>query len=246
MSEPYVILGDPSRCRILIIADHASNQLPPDIDLQIAPEHMQDHIAWDIGSMPVAELLVRDYRHAAVCGAYSRLLVDLNRDHDDVAAIPPASDGIAIAGNLLGPEERNGRINRYWRPYHDMIARLLDAHRPALILSLHSFTPSLSSRPEEVRPWEVGILYNEDDRAARLVIPQLQDAGLMVGDQLPYSGKILNATMNRHAEKRAIPYLGVEMRQDLVADAPGQERFAVILGKICQNITESLACNDQS
>ena len=42
---------------------------------------------------------------------------------------------------------------------------------------------------------------------------------MIVGDQLPYSGKLLNATMNRHAESNGIPYVGIEMRQDLVGDA---------------------------
>ncbi|MBU0792860.1 MAG: N-formylglutamate amidohydrolase, partial [Alphaproteobacteria bacterium] len=57
-------------------------------------------------------------------------------------------------------------------------------------------------------------------------------AGLIVGDQQPYSGKLLNATMNRHAEAHGRPYLGVEMRQDLVSDAAGQARLAAILGPV--------------
>jgi predicted N-formylglutamate amidohydrolase len=38
--------------------------------------------------------------------------------------------------------------------------------------------------------------------------------------------------MNRHAEANGIPYLGIEMRQDRVADAAGQARFADILGPV--------------
>ena len=100
------------------------------------------------------------------------------------------------------------------------------------LLSLHSFTPILESDPAQKRPWDVGILYNEDDRAARMAIPMLEAAGLIVGDQLPYSGRLLNATMNRHAEANGIPYLGIEMRQDLVADAAGQKRFADLIGPV--------------
>jgi 8-oxo-dGTP pyrophosphatase MutT (NUDIX family) len=75
----------------------------------------------------------------------------------------------------------------------------------ALILSLHSFTPQLASDPQQMRPWHVGVLYNEDDRAARVAIPLLEAEGLMVGDQEPYSGRLLNATMNRHAGQFALP-----------------------------------------
>jgi predicted N-formylglutamate amidohydrolase len=109
------------------------------------------------------------------------------------------------------------------------------------ILSVHSFTPSLVSDPHAERPWDIGVLYNGDDRAARIAIPLLSEAGLLVGDQLPYSGKLLNATMNRHAEGNGIPYLGVEMRQDLVAEADGQRRFASIIGPIVLQCRNSLA-----
>jgi hypothetical protein len=104
----------------------------------------------------------------------------------------PATCSIS-QGARRGSRGSTGRI-------HDALAALLDAAPPALILSLHSFTPSLRSAPEEARPWQVGVLYNADDRAARLAIPLLAAEGLVVGDQQPYSGKLLNATMNRHAE----------------------------------------------
>ncbi|HEX7741689.1 MAG TPA: N-formylglutamate amidohydrolase, partial [Sphingobium sp.] len=87
----------------------------------------------------------------------------------------------------------------------------------------------------------IGVLYNGDDRAARIAIPLLEQAGLAVGDQMPYSGKLLNATMNRHAEANGIPYLGIEMRQDLVCGAAGQGRFAGILGPVLLECRNSLA-----
>src|SRR3546814_13904053 len=103
-----------------------------------------------------------------------------------------------------------------------------------MMLSLHSFTPSLAAHPDQARPWHVGVLYNEDDRLAAAAIAALEAEGMVVGDQQPYSGKLLNATMNRHAEANFIPYVGIEMRQDLVGDAAGQgllERKRVGEGK---------------
>ena len=44
---------------------------------------------------------------------------------------------------------------------------------PALIVSLHSFTPVLESRPDEARPWDVGVLYNRDYRLAPAAIASL-------------------------------------------------------------------------
>ena len=136
---------------------------------------------------------------------------------------------------------REARLADYFHPYHAKLEELLRQNRPALILSVHSFTPRLESDPHGHRPWEVGILYNEYDRAAVLAIDRLEGEGLVVGDQLPYSGKLLNATMNRHAEANDIPYVGVEIRQDLVKTSAGQERIAAILAEMAQYVAETLA-----
>jgi len=130
---------------------------------------------------------------------------------------------------------------RFFRPYHEHIAVTIAVHRPAMILSLHSFTPLLASDPGQARPWHVGVLYNDDDRLAAPAIAALAEEGLTVGDQLPYSGKLLNATMNRHAEANDIPYVGIEMRQDLVGDAAGQARFAGYLSRMCSKLALYLA-----
>jgi predicted N-formylglutamate amidohydrolase len=238
---PYEIIGQPKAGGILIIADHASNYVPANIDLGIEAALLQQHIAWDIGVALVARLLVSEFEFSGVLGGISRLVTDLNRYAEEDAVIPSSSDGIDIPGNSLSAEGRLERLEQYYYPYHDALTSILISARPALILSLHSFTPQLESRPEELRPWDIGVLYNQDDRGARIAIPLLIDAGLVTGDQLPYSGKLLNATMNRHAEANGIAYLGIEMRQDLVADTAGQERFAVILAKVCYKVTEKLA-----
>ncbi|MFC4292153.1 N-formylglutamate amidohydrolase [Sphingorhabdus arenilitoris] len=240
MNEVFQIAGKLEQKGVLIVADHASNHVPPEIDLGIAPALLETHIAWDIGVAAVAQLMVEQEGVAAILATNSRLIVDLNRDADEPAAIPLMSDGVEIPGNILGAEERANRLNRYHHPYHLAVAKLISEYEPKLLLSLHSFTPKLTSSPGEARPWEVGVLYNQDDRAARLALPLLAQADLFVGDQLPYSGKDLNATMNRHGEGTGTAYLGIEMRQDLVASHQGQKRFASILTEICHKITEKL------
>lgn len=237
-TEAYSIVGKLNGSGVLIVGDHASSHVPSDIDLGIDPALLSDHIAIDIGVAQVAELLTARLQCAAFLGGSSRLVIDLNREEGAHGLLPHQSDGHVIAGNH--DAEISARLERFWRPYHDRLASIIDEHKPEILLSLHSFTPALKSRDEE-RPWDIGVLYNQDDRAARIAIPLLEAAGLKVGDQLPYSGKILNATMNRHAEGNDIPYLGVEMRQDLVADAAGQERFAEILAPIVTQCRNSLA-----
>jgi predicted N-formylglutamate amidohydrolase len=84
------------------------------------------------------------------------------------------------------------------------------------------------------------VLYNQDDRAARIAIPMLAAEGLNVGDNLPYSGRDLNYTMNRHAEANLRPYLGIELRQDLVQTPADHARWAALLADIAQRVASTL------
>ncbi|VWX52006.1 N-formylglutamate amidohydrolase [Novosphingobium sp. 9U] len=234
-SDTYRLLGQPRSGGVLVVADHASNRVPDGVDLGIAPELLEQHIAVDIGVAGVAERMARP-GFAAYLANVSRLVCDFNRDPDAPGILPQVSDGHLIPGNALSAEDRAERMMRFFEPYHSGLAAVLEATPPALILSLHSFTPSLASDPTQQRPWHVGVLYNEDDRAARLAISLLEAEGLIVGDQQPYSGKILNATMNRHAEAQGRLYLGIEVRQDQIGDAPGQAAWAERLGRITQAV----------
>jgi predicted N-formylglutamate amidohydrolase len=233
---PYRIVGEPRAGGLLIVADHGSNRVPDDIQLGIDPALLELHIAHDIGVMQVAERMAAQPGVAAFLGSVSRLVCDFNREESAPAIVPIASDGHAVPGNRLSHEAHEARLARFYHPYHAALRALLEDTPPALILSLHSFTASLASMPEEQRPWQVGVLYNQDDRAARLAIPLLEADGLVVGDQQPYSGKLLNATMNRHAEGPGRLYLGVEIRQDGIADAAGQAVWAERLGPLCEAV----------
>jgi predicted N-formylglutamate amidohydrolase len=221
------------RGNVLVIVDHASNHVPDEVDLGIDPALLETHIGWDIGAAALAEVL----GFPSFLATVSRLVIDLNREENAFGLIPISSDGVMIPGN---PGDQQARVETYWRPYHDKLAALIGEAHPNLLVSLHSFTPSLSSKPQEQRPWEIGVLYNEDDRAARIAIQLLEQAGLNVGDQLPYSGKDLNATMNRHGEGTGTPYLGIEVRQDLISDAAGVARMARILLPVIEKCAKTL------
>lgn len=238
-SEVYRLLGTPGFGGILVVADHASNRVPEGISLGIDPALMNEHIAIDVGAARVAERMAQRAGIAAYLGNVSRLVCDFNRYPDAPGIMPEVSDGHLIPGNELSEEERSERIARYFLPYHRRLAALLDEAPPALILSLHSFTPRLSTC-DKPRPWQIGILYNQDDRPARIAMSLLEAEGLIVGDQQPYSGKLLNATMNRHAEAEGRPYLSVEVRQDLITHEAGQDEWAERLTRLCNEVALAL------
>ena len=237
MTAPRLIDGS---APILLIADHASNAVPPGIDLGIDPALLDLHIAVDIGTAALTGALAARLDAPAIIATVSRLVIDLNRDPLVADVIPAASDGHVIPGNLaLTPIERELRITSVHAPYHAAVTAEIERRQPALIVSVHSFTPARAEYPGETRPWPVAILYNEDDRAARLGLAALRRAGFDPGDNQPYSGRELHYTMDRHAEARGIPYLGFEIRQDGLADAAGVMRWAEILAPVIAEVLEA-------
>ena len=241
MIHPELIAGAPGST-LLLVADHASNAVPPGIDLEIDQRLMYDHIAVDIGSAALTRALAARLGCPAVLAGVSRLVIDLNRAPEDAGLIPEFSDGWTIPGNLgLKPDERARRLHVYHERYHGAIARILDSHPVALLVAVHSFTPQLASRAGVERPWPVGVLYNTDDRAARLAIRALIEAGHLTGDNEPYSGHHLNYTMNRHAEARGLPYLGFEVRQDEIDGEPGVARWTATLAGVVDGVAAALS-----
>jgi predicted N-formylglutamate amidohydrolase len=234
---PFRQIGEPSPGGIVCVADHASNFVPSDIELGIAPEMLDQHIAVDIGVEGIAERMARRHGIAAHLATVSRLVCDLHREEDHKKVVPYESDGHLIPGNIGADIE--GRLKRFHRPYHAALEKWLDQVQPELIISLHSFTPSLATSNEE-RPWEVALLYNTDDRAARHAIRLFNEQRLIVGDNQPYSGKELNATMNRHAEAHGRAYIALEIRQDLITTRAEQSRWAAMITDVANRVALAL------
>ncbi|GAB5489529.1 MAG: N-formylglutamate amidohydrolase [Parasphingorhabdus sp.] len=241
MNSPFEIHGVPNENGVIIVVDHASNKIPAEVSLGLSPNLMTDHIAHDIGTSEIAKSMSQNSQYIGFLGGFSRLLVDLNRYPDEPSVIPIMSDGVEIPGNQLDEKHRSQRLDDYYHPYHSRLKLLIGELKPRLLLSLHSFSPVLRTNKSVDRPWDIGILYNDYDQASKLAIQHLEYEGLKVGDQLPYSGKDLNATMNRQAESIGQPYFGVEVRQDLISNETGQQRFAEILQRTCDKVLSALA-----
>lgn len=233
MAMPYRHLGQSKKGGIVCVADHASNSVPEDIELGIKPCLLKDHIALDIGVEGIAIRMAQKNQIAAHLCTVSRLVCDMHREETHKDVVPLESDGHLIPGNIGADVE--SRLERFYRPYHLALSRWLNDAQPKLIISLHSFTPRLRSR-KEARPWEVSLLYNEDGVAARYAISMFSKLGLKVGENMPYSGKVLNATMNRHAEKVGRSYLAIEVRQDLISTPTQQARWAVMIADVANRV----------
>lgn len=235
-----LIEGDRTKGMVLV-ADHAGRELPDEYrDLGLPRSEFDRHIAYDIGVEGVTRALAHKLGVPAVMARFSRLLIDPNRGEDDPTLIRQLYDGTIIPANYpLGIEERERRLERYYRPYHEAVGSVIAsvaamAGAAPFIFSVHSFTPSMQGR---ARPWHAGVLWDNDPRVVRPLIDLLEaEPGIIVGDNEPYDGALRGDTLYSHATVNGYAHALLEIRQDLIADASGQEAWADRLAPMLETI----------
>jgi predicted N-formylglutamate amidohydrolase len=220
-----------------IICDHAGRLIPRALgSLGLPAADLERHIAWDIGAAGVARRLGAALGAHTVWQRYSRLVIDCNRPLDAPDSIARRSEQTVIPGNqAVAPAAAELRARAIFHPYHDEIRRALDRRRdqgrPTVLVAMHSFTPVFLQVP---RPWHAGVLYNRDSRVARSLLQALRDEGdLVVGDNQPYAvGDLTDYSVVQHGERRGLPHVELELRQDLIATEAGQQAWAERLARV--------------
>jgi predicted N-formylglutamate amidohydrolase len=231
---------------LFVTCEHSGRRIPSRLgDLGISEAELNRHIGWDIGVAGVGRGLSQQMDAALVMQTYSRLVIDCNRKpsrHDSIATI---SEHTEIPGNRdLPREQAEARLREIFDPYHETIAAELDRRRDAgratLLLAMHSFTPVYKG---VARPWHIGLLYNRDDRVARVLMDLMSgDPALTVGDNEPYAiTDEGDYTIPVHGEQRGILHVEIEVRQDLIESAAGQRdwcsRLADWMGRAIERLS---------
>ena len=214
-----------------MLCDHASNRIPVELDNLGLPEsELERHIAWDIGAAGITTELSDIFDAPAILCGTSRLVIDCNRQLHARDLIPEASDGTTIPGNRnLSEAARQLRIEQWFEPYHAAVESVIadrEARRlPSIALSIHSMTPWLAGT---ARVWQIALSSQNDRSLVEPMLEALRRPGdVMVGDNQPYDlDPAVDYSIPFHAMRRGLPYLQVEFRQDEVADAAGQDRWA--------------------
>lgn len=241
---PFEILNREGETPLLLICDHSSHRVPACLNkMGLSADELTLHIGYDIGVRNITQIISDRLKAPAVMCNYSRLVIDCNRQPGDPSSIPQICDGIAIPANQgLSEEEEVERSEAVFWPYHHAIietgAHLWRKGTPPALLSIHSFTPVLMSRSEE-RPWHISILWKEDPRLALPLIQILnRQDGIVIGDNVPYSGWEDAYSIDLHGAAPGLPYCAIEIRQDLISDKAGQEKWANILSSALLEIFE--------
>jgi len=240
--QSFSVVEGRSDSRVVITCEHASNHIPADYaDLGLAADDIADHIGWDIGAAEITCFVARSIEAPAVLSGASRLLIDCNRELEAHDLILTASDGVQIPGNETVDEaERERRISRFYRPYHEAIDDILARHDGALLLSIHSFTPSLRAvQAPACRAFDVGVLFDDHDVPAHRLGTALTAAGLRVRYNEPYSalnGLIYSA--RSHGARHGRRYLELELNNALLRTAASIESIGAQVGAALKHFLE--------
>ncbi|MBT8092995.1 MAG: N-formylglutamate amidohydrolase [Gammaproteobacteria bacterium] len=246
---PFRILNPLAETPVLLVCDHASCRFPAALgDMGLDPFARLCHLAVDIGAGPLTEALAERLGVAAVLHNYSRLVVDCNRQLMDPSAFLEYGDGILVPGNRnLQREDKERRANALYWPYHraidEQIKRLSACGPAPVFVAIHSFTPVLNG---ESRGWQIGVLWDKDERVKQIFLEDFRAAGYYVGDNEPYSGKApQDFTIDHHAEEIGLPHVGLEIRQDLLGDSDSIQRIATIMEKTIESLPERIGLLDK-
>lgn len=234
---PYVIEHDHGSSPFFFTCDHGGREIPSALgDLGVPAAERLRHIAWDIGMAEVGKRLSAKLDAFLITQTYSRLVIDCNRHPGSPQSIAAVSERTAIPGNVgLAEHDQAARAAEIFYPYHDRIVRELDARaarkQETVLVTLHSFTPVYM---DNARAMHAGVLYNRDVRLGRALLAELgTDADLVLGDNEPYAATdATDYALVVHGEQRGLIHVEIEVRQDLIEHAPGQQAWAERLARV--------------
>jgi predicted N-formylglutamate amidohydrolase len=217
---------------VIVTCEHASERLPapwqwPREDRWL----LGTHWAFDLG----AASLTREYAETVGCVAvlarFTRLLCDPNRPESSPTLFRTEAEALPVHLNAhLDDAERERRLERYYRPFHEAVSREVAATHADVLLAMHTFTPVYDGF---VRELEVGVLFDHEEALAERLVRGIADAGFLVEPNEPYSGREgLIHVAHTHAERHGRRAIEIEVRQDLATDPAFRARFVPVLASL--------------
>ena len=232
---PFSIFNVGGSSNLLFTSDHNGSAIPTKLEnLGVPLNELRRHVAYDIGIDAVAHALSARFNATLIVANYSRLVIDCNRHPGSAGSIPSVSDNTVVPGNKnLSDNDIKSREDEIFDAYHSSVGNRISIMRSEnknpILISLHSFTPVISG---QFRPWEIGILFKDDERLSAPLINKLREQkDLNIGDNKPYSGsEPAGYTVDHHVEPLNLPSVAAEFRQDLIEFESGAVRWANIFG----------------
>ena len=141
---------------LLVSLPHDGSAIPEDLAVRMTPEARRaPDTDWHVSRLYA---FARDLGASVLVPRYSRYVVDLNRPEDDTSLYPGQNttglcptvrftgEPLYLEGQTPTADEITGRIDTYWRPYHDMLRgeleRLHGLHGRVVLWEGHSIRGS--------------------------------------------------------------------------------------------------------
>lgn len=242
---PVKIINAEGASDFVVVCEHAGRMIPRALGaLGVDAIDRGRHIAWDVGARALAEALAERLEAILFVQRYSRLVCDCNRDPGAIDYIPVVSESTVIPGNRdVTPQERGARTAAIFTPFHDAVAselvRRARDRRKTVLVTVHSFTPIYK---DMARPWHVGVLFNRDGHLSPAIAEHLQrEPALCVGINQPYAvSDETDYTIPVHGERRGLPCVEFEIRNDLLATPEAAAQWADRLSAVVTAATAQL------
>ncbi len=241
--EAFEIVNGDYGCGLLLLADHASNYIPPEYEkLGLQSEALERHIAYDIGVREFTIGLAKALNVPAVLSKFSRLLIDPNRGSIDPTLVMRLADGEIVAGNRdIDSAEKQNRLSRFYQPYDEAISMMIGQFeaikiRPTLF-AIHSFTPFWRGNKRDT---EVGLLWHENKSfTADIMAALARSTDYIVDENKPYFGGLNGDTMDRHGLQKDLEHSLLELRQDLLSNSADIAEWVAVFAGILPEIMKN-------
>jgi len=234
-APPARVLNARGGVPAVLVCEHASRFIPAALKgLGLEDAAARSHAAWDIGAFDLSVELMGALDAPLVHSRISRLVYDCNRPPSRADAMPHVSEVFTVPGNAdLTDDQRAQRVRNVYQPFQNALSATLDARpTPRVLITIHSFTPVYKGHRRTV---ELGILHDEDDRAARSMLKHAQGSGLQVALNEPYSATDgVTHTLREHGIARGLANVMIEVRNDLIDTPTGVNGMVGLLAPILQ------------
>lgn len=245
LPEPVTVLKGDSP--VIFSGPHNGLAVPGDPEKPLGLDRKwfeQAHEASDLNMAGLFQRLIPRLPAASfIWSNYSRLVADTNRMPGmAIAETSSEHENMPIPGNVPGiltPDEREARMNAVYWPYHqaltDLVKQTREKYGEVLLIDMHSFSPVWLGRQ---RQSEVGILtLDEQDPLAQISTEFLMERSpLRFINRQPYflPERVSITAAPMVMQNTGVSYFGFEIRNDLIADVPGQDRLCDMMEQYLQ------------
>jgi predicted N-formylglutamate amidohydrolase len=194
----------------IITCEHAGNQVPDCYNhiFENLKDVLESHRGWDPGALEIARYLAAECNAPLFSCDVTRLLIEPNRSLHSQQLYSEYSQS-------LFETEHERILQQYYYPHRNSVEEVISRmSKPALHLSIHTFTPVLNGRTRSV---DIGILFDPERKTEFNFSRRLYDGleqtlpFLTIKFNEPYKGTDDGFTTYLRTKFSETEYLGIEI-----------------------------------